>query len=110
MEEDRYNLGYTRDVEQARPIVGLEHRVKRLEHGQNVLGFIGGFIGGYIAGRTLVIIAYFIKDRMMGSGSINYGKAKTEGNVMWELNEGGNTRRANGKNVRRHARDFNIHN
>ena len=108
MGEDSYNVGYIHGVTQARPIVALEYRVKRLEYGQTLLGFLGGFIGGYIGGKFLVSLAFYIRDRMKGSGSIDYGKAKKEGDVKQRSNEDGNTRGTYGKNVRRHARDFNI--
>lgn len=110
MEENRYSLGYTHGIEQARPIVDLEHRVKGLEHQVSLLGWVGTFVGGYLAAKVLYGITHSIKGLMMGSGPIDNGKAKTEGNVIEEPNEDGNTRRTNQKSVRQHTRDFNIRN
>jgi len=107
MEENRNGFGYTHGVEQARRIVDLERRVKGLEQG---VSFIGGFAGGYVGTLVLYAITDFVKGRIMGSGSTDDGRAKKEGNIIQELNKDGNTKGTNRKNVRRHARDFDIRN
>lgn len=104
----RYDLGYVHGVEQARPIVDLEHRVRNLEGRIKVVSWITAFTAAISAITLLFSI------RNMFRKGIKDGLEKKETKNGVELKEGKEAVTTAGegehkaRKVRRHVRDFQI--
>ena len=108
--ESRYSLGFTHGVEQARPIVDLEHRVSSVEGSLKV--------GKWILGITALIVAISTLGRIPIVRNILGRKEEKDDGKKEEYKEKPNWKRiigegrtnnataAAGRKVRRHAREF----
>jgi hypothetical protein len=106
----RYDLGYVHGVEQARPIVDLEHYVKKLEGKIRLLTWATGFAATISAVTVLFSIRNLFRKRNK-KDSLEREEAKSgtvklgEGKVAISTNGQGDHK---ARKARRHVRDFEI--
>jgi hypothetical protein len=97
----KYSMGFSHGVEQARPIVDLEHRVKWIENRVKCLSWVGAIA------TTAFVVSLLLKIKKRFHGKRKEKKGE-------EANEEGDEIRGSLKQVttvrkfRRHARDFEI--
>lgn len=106
---NRYDLGYVHGVEQARPIVDLEHQVRKLEGRIKVVSWVTAFTA------TVSAITLLFSIRNMFRKRNKDGLERKEAKTGVELKEGEKvvTTKAGehkARKVRRHVRDFQIEN
>lgn len=106
----RYDLGYVHGVEQARPIVDLEHHVKKLEGRIRFLTWATGFAATVSAVTVLFSIRNLFRKR---NKKDSLQKEEIERGTVG-LEEGKNAITIDGqgdpkaRKARRHVRDFEI--
>jgi len=108
--ESKYSLGYTHGVEQARPIVDLEHRVNKVEGSLKAGKWILGITAIIVAISTLaklpIIRNILGRKEDKDGGKKDEHKEKPNWKRIIEEGRKNNTTEAAGKKVRRHAREF----
>jgi hypothetical protein len=110
--DGKYSLGYTHGVEQARPIVDLEHRLTKVEEilkvGKWVLGVTAVIVAISTLGNLPIIRNIFRRKEDREEGRKEEAKEKPNWKRIVEEGGRNNSTAGAGKKVRRHAREFNV--
>jgi len=106
-DENQYSLGYTHGVQQARPVVDLEHRVTKLESRVNFLRWaaaVASIVGGVLFIWNLPVFQKFMGRKADESEFLQWKSDR----VRSEAIAANNTSKRHQTRQARHARDFRI--
>ena len=99
---NKYTIGYEHGINQARPIVDLEHRVKDVESRVKILSWGGAALVAISLVKLVLKLPKLLKAKAKDK--------ERERNKAKEGNDGRRNGTVTGQKFRRHARSFKLYN